>query len=236
MNPIPNPQSLIPCFPYDVMKNKSRQQNHKTMQTQDAYNNWAKTYDTVSNKTRDLEMEAIRSVLGNLSFERIAEIGCGTGKNTNFLAGKSDHVVAVDFSYEMLQLAKQKIISEKISFQQTDITQPWTFDKVDLVTCSLVLEHIKDISFIFQQAASRLNAGGQFYICELHPYKQLQGSRARFEHEGNLLQLEYFIHHISDYLESSKQYGFVCDNLLEWFDEKDRNQAPRLVSFLFRLK
>jgi len=206
------------------------------MHTQDAYNNWAKTYDTVINKTRDLEIEAIRSVLGNLSVERIAEIGCGTGKNTKFLADKSDHLVAVDFSHEMLQLAKQKNNSEKISFQQADITQPWTFDKVDLVTCSLVLEHIKDISFIFQQAASKLNAGGQFYICELHPYKQLQGSRARFEQDGNLLELEYFVHHISDYLESSKQHNFICDNLKEWFDDENRNQAPRLISFLFRLK
>ncbi len=30
------------------------------MQTQDAYNNWAKNYDTVVNPTRDLEAKAIR--------------------------------------------------------------------------------------------------------------------------------------------------------------------------------
>lgn len=204
------------------------------MQTQDAYNNWAKTYDTVINKTRDLEAEAIRSVLGNSSFEKIAEIGCGTGKNTAWLADKCSHLTAIDFSTEMLQAAKHKITSEKVQFLQADITQAWTFDKVNLVTCSLVLEHIKDISFIFQQAASVLGTGGQFYICELHPYKQLQGSRAQFEQDGDLLQLEYFIHHVSDYLEASKGHGFVCDNLQEWFDTGDRSHPPRLISFLFR--
>ncbi len=29
------------------------------MQTQDAYNDWAKTHDSIENKTRDLEAKAI---------------------------------------------------------------------------------------------------------------------------------------------------------------------------------
>ncbi len=52
-----------------------------------------------------------------------------------------------------------------------------------------------------------------YYIGELHPYKQLQGSRAKFEQEGTVLHLEYFIHHISDYLVTAKQAGFICTNL-----------------------
>ena len=204
------------------------------MITRDAYNSWAKTYDTVINKTRDLEAEAIRSVLGNSTFNRILEIGCGTGKNTIWLAGRSTHLSAIDFSGEMLQIAQQKITSGNVHFQQFDITKKWMFNKVDLITCSLVLEHIKDISFIFQQAASILDANGKFYICELHPYRQLQGSRARFEKEGNVTELEYFIHHISDYFETSKQNGFACGDLQEWFDDNDKSQPPRLISFLFR--
>lgn len=204
------------------------------MHTKDAYNNWAKTYDTVDNKTRDLEGEAIRSVLAGQHFERVLEIGCGTGKNTAWLAGKCSQLTAVDFSSEMLQLAQKKITAENIHFQQADITEKWQFKKADLITCSLVLEHIEDISFTFQQAGSILDTGGQFYICELHPYKQLQGSRAKFEQDGNLLHLEYFIHHIADFFESSKRYGFVCDDLKEWFDSTDRSQTPRLISFLFR--
>ncbi len=104
---------------------------------------------------------------------------------------------------------------------------------MDLITCSLVLEHIEDISFVFQQGASLLDAGGQFYICELHPYKQLQGSKARFEKEGTFIELEYFVHHVSDYFDAAKKHGFACDRLQEWFDD-DRIQAPRLISFLFR--
>lgn len=204
------------------------------MHTRDAYNNWAKTYDTVDNKTRDLEEKAIRSVLDGQQYERILEIGCGTGKNTEWLAGKCSQLTGIDFSSEMLQLAKEKIKAENIRFQQADITEKWNFENVNLITCSLVLEHIEDISFTFQQAASVLTTGGQFYICELHPYKQLQGSRAKFEQDGNLLHLEYFIHHISEFFSSARSNGFACDDLREWFDGEDKSQTPRLVSFLFR--
>ncbi|MEO6327969.1 MAG: class I SAM-dependent methyltransferase [Ginsengibacter sp.] len=203
------------------------------METQDAYNNWAKTYDSVVNKTRDLEANAIRAVLDNAAFNSVLEIGCGTGKNTVWLSAKSTYLIAVDFSEEMLQIAKQKISSGNIEFQQFDITKKWAFEKVDLITCSLVLEHIKDISFIFQQAASTLKTSGKFYVCELHPYKQLQGSSAKFEKDGGILELQYFVHHISDYFGAAKQYGFTCDDLFEWFDD-DRSQPPRLISFLFK--
>jgi ubiquinone/menaquinone biosynthesis C-methylase UbiE len=206
------------------------------MQTQDAYNNWAQTYDKVSNPTRDLEANVIRTLLEPIYVDRLLEIGCGTGKNTQWLKDHCDQLMAVDFSEEMMQIAKEKINVANVQYLQADITKPWNFGKKDLITCSLVLEHIKDISFVFKQAANTLIPGGQFYICELHPYKQLQGSRARFEKEGIVLHLDYFIHHISDYYNAAQQNGFVCDNLQEWFDTEDRNQTPRLISYIFSKK
>jgi ubiquinone/menaquinone biosynthesis C-methylase UbiE len=206
------------------------------MQTQDAYNNWAQTYDSVNNPTRDLEAIAIRTVLASLQVEHTVEIGCGTGKNTQWLQERCRKLTAIDFSEEMMQIAKKKIKADKVQFLQADITKPWNIEKANLITCSLVLEHIENLDFIFQQAALVLEAGGQFYLCELHPYKQLRGSRARFEKEGELLHLEYFIHHISDYFNAAQQNGFTCEQLNEWFDTENRTQTPRLISFVFRKK
>ncbi len=166
--------------------------------------------------------------------DHLLEIGCGTGKNTSWLVNKCKQLTAIDFSAKMLNIAREKITDNKVHFKQADITKPWTFDKANFITCSLVLEHIQNLPFIFEQAASVLETGGKFYIAELHPYKQLQGSRAKFERDGNLLQLEFYVHHISDYLHAAKSNNFVCDSLEEWFDTNDRNQIPRLVSYIFR--
>src|SRR5688572_24671179 len=114
------------------------------MHTREAYNNWSDSYDAVVNKTRDLEAAAIRAVLKNVHVPAILEIGCGTGKNTGWLAEHGDHITAVDFSKQMLDVAKQKIKAGHIYFREADITKPWVLDQVNLITCSLVLEHIRD--------------------------------------------------------------------------------------------
>jgi ubiquinone/menaquinone biosynthesis C-methylase UbiE len=151
------------------------------MQTKQAYNQWSKTYDRVENKTRDMEAFVIRSVLHDIKADRILEIGCGTGKNTSWLLDKCTQLTAIDFSEEMLAAAQQKIKSDKIKFIQADITQDWNFGKFELITCSLVLEHIENLQQVFEEAVKSLHIGGYFYIGELHPFKQLQGSRAKFE-------------------------------------------------------
>ena len=206
------------------------------MKTQDAYNSWAKTYDDVVNRTRDLEAVVLRTVLKDRSWDSILELGCGTGKNTEWLSQQGKQLTAVDFSEEMMELARQKNKAGHVKFQQADITKPWSFPPSTLITCSLILEHIEDLDFIFSQAAKTLLPGGIFYICELHPYKQLQGSRAKFEQGQETMHLEYFIHHVSDYFGAAQKHGLNCSYLREWFDEDDREQIPRLVSYLFEKK
>ena len=206
------------------------------MDTKELYNQWSATYDEVENKTRDLEKLAGQQILGALSFENILELGCGTGKNTTWLSRKAKHHQAVDLSEEMMAKAKEKITADHVHFQQADITRPWDFvvRKPDLITCSLILEHIENLEFIFQQASASLVNGGHFYICELHPYKQYSGSKARFETAEGLQVLECFIHHASDYFEAVAKHHFTCIALHEWFDDNDRRNPPRLISFLFR--
>src|SRR5690349_1794980 len=117
------------------------------MNTQQAYNVWAAQYDTNDNKTRDLEAKALRNTLSTVPFKTCLEIGCGTGKNTVWFIEKAMHVTAVDLSEEMLAKAKEKVSSGKVEFVQGDITKSWSFTGklYDLVSFSLVLEHIEDL-------------------------------------------------------------------------------------------
>lgn len=206
------------------------------MNTRQAYNIWSETYDSVPNKTRDLEALAIKHVLKDSDFKRVLEIGCGSGKNTVWLIEKTTNLNAVDFSEGMLEQARKKLKGSPVQFHHADITLPWNFknNKESLVICSLVLEHIENLAFIFNEAAHCLDHNGCLYVCELHPYKQLEGSRARFEQAGEQVQLEYFIHHISDFFEAASKSNLKCIDLREWFDDDNKKTTPRLVSFLFQ--
>lgn len=206
------------------------------MNTQQAYNAWASQYDTNENKTRDLEGSALRSALANIPFRTCLEIGCGTGKNTIWFQEKAERVTAIDLSDEMLAKAKAKIGSEKVRFQQADILADWTFrdGHYDLVSFSLVLEHIDNLDHIFKEASASLNLGGFVYIGELHPFKQYSGSKARFDTENGQHIVACFNHHISDFLHAAKSHSLELVDMDEYFDDNDRNAVPRILTIIFK--
>ena len=206
--------------------------------TEQAYDRWSGDYDTVINKTRDLEAVAFRAALSENSYSNALEIGCGTGKNTVWLMEHSENVTAVDFSPEMLARAKAKIESEHVRFALMDVRHEWPFPKenFDLISVSLMLEHIENIGFVFQQAHKVLKTNGVFYLGELHPFKQYQGSKARFETGDSTFLLECFVHHVSDFFQSAVQNGFEAVDLKEWFDDGDRSVVPRILAMKFRKK
>lgn len=205
------------------------------MNVQQAYNSWSETYDSVENKTRDIEARSLREMISGENLD-ILEIGCGTGKNTEFLQTKAARLIGADFSAEMLEKAKAKITAENVEFRQMDLRESWDFagNSFDLITCSLALEHIENIDFVFAEAKKVLRKDGRFYIGELHPFKQYAGTKARFETGSGVFELECFVHHVSDFFEAGTKNGFDVIELKEWFDNDDKTQIPRLLTMIFR--
>ncbi|MCH8902308.1 MAG: class I SAM-dependent methyltransferase [Bacteroidetes bacterium] len=200
-----------------------------------SYNDWANTYDTGENKTRDLEEIVAKQTLDRYDFTTVLELGCGTGKNTQWLAEKASSIIGMDFSGKMLLKAKEKIKSDKVNFQQADLNKPWDIkdNYADLISCSLTLEHISDLDFIFSEGFKKLKPKGKFFVCELHPFKQYTGTKARYETENGIIELEVFTHHVSEYINSATISGFKVLELKEWFDNNDETAIPRLISFVF---
>jgi malonyl-CoA O-methyltransferase len=135
----------------------------------------------------------------------------------------------------MLKKAKAKLDSDNLIFSAADITRLWPCadGSIDLVVCNLVLEHIADLSFIFSEAVRCLVDGGRFFICELHPFRQYQGSQARFQKDQNRIEIQAFVHHISDFLVAAEQNELRLQEFKEWWHQEHQDKPPGLVSFLF---
>ena len=205
------------------------------MKIQDAYTRWSTTYDSDRNLTRDLDQLATEHALKGRSYQNVLELGCGTGKNTALLSRVSRNILAVDFSPGMLKQAKAKIDASNVLFVVADLTKPWPCktESVELIVCNLVLEHIEDLTPIFAQASQALTEGGLFFISELHPFRQYQGTQARFQNDQGTILIGAFVHHLSDFLEAAEQNGFLFRTMKEWWHKEDQNKTPRLVSFTF---
>lgn len=206
------------------------------MSIQNAYDEWSQSYDTDRNLTRDLDQQVMRETLADLRFQSILEIGCGTGKNTTFLTRISGRLHALDFSEGMIEKAREKVQAETVEFSVADLTRQWPCDDqaYDLITCNLVLEHIEDLPFIFSEAWRVLVQGGEFFINELHPFRQYEGKKARFDKEENVIEIPAFVHHISDFVKAASKSGFTLLKLDErWHAEDIQGKPPRIVSFLF---
>ena len=140
------------------------------MNVEKAYNPWSVQYDTNENKTRDLDKKSTIETLSRYDFDNVLELGCGTGKNTKWLLQKANKIIGLDFSQEMLHLAKAKITNSKVQFKKNDLTKSWEVENgfADLITSSLTLEHIKNLDHIFKEANRTLKKDGLFFISELH--------------------------------------------------------------------
>jgi ubiquinone/menaquinone biosynthesis C-methylase UbiE len=206
------------------------------MTIQHAYNQWSTAYDRDQNITRDLDQAITFQVFKSQNFKNILELGCGTGKNTVLFADIASAVHALDFSEGMLEQARQKLPANNIRFAAADLTHAWPCDNeaYDFISCNLVLEHIENLSFIFQEAFRCLGKGGQFYISEFHPFRQYQGGKARYQENEKIIEVDAYVHHMSEILNAAKQSGFSVISVDEHWHQDDIGRPPRLATFLFQ--
>jgi ubiquinone/menaquinone biosynthesis C-methylase UbiE len=203
----------------------------------DAYDRWSRQYDDDQNATRDLDAFVLRQAPLHLAGARVLEVGCGTGKNSAWLVTQARELVALDFSPGMLDVARRRVSSSRARFVEHDVTRPWPVESgsIDVVVGNLVLEHVRDLAPVFAEAARVLRAGGQFFCCELHPYRQLRGGQAHFvdRRTEETVQVAAYRHTVSEYVTEALNTGFVLRALSEWLEPDAEPVAPpRLLSLL----
>lgn len=98
----------------------------------------------------------------------ILEIGCGTGRMTEFLAKSFKQVIATDISAEMINQAIVRTLSPNIQYVVTDgILAPAMKESVDIAFSYIVFQHMKDREMVeanFKEVYRVLREGGLFKV------------------------------------------------------------------------
>ena len=85
------------------------------------------------------EFEALLTLAGNLTGQRVLEVGCGNGRITTHLAPHAAHITAIDPDAERIAQAKAKLppeLAHKISYQALALEELPPGEKFDLVLLS----------------------------------------------------------------------------------------------------
>ncbi|MGH9078056.1 MAG: class I SAM-dependent methyltransferase [Acidimicrobiales bacterium] len=97
--------------------------------------------------------------------ERVAELGAGTGRDTEHLLARLErgHVVAVDGSAAMLDRLRSRLAGagpDRLTVQHTDLASPWRIaPRVDAVFSVATLHWIRDHERLFTSIAASMNPG-----------------------------------------------------------------------------
>ncbi len=184
-----------------------------------AYRKWASFYEKMFNPLVLTEDKYMKKLLINVKGKKILDLGCGTGRHAIFLAKKGAVVIGIDFSSEMLREAKKnaKRSRVKINFKKRDITKklPFKNNSFDIVLCSLVFNHIKNLAPIFKEVSRILKPSGVFIFSDLHPGLISKKRYPLFIRNKVNVYTEWYWHNFSEYINLSKKTNLIIEKVFE---------------------
>ncbi|SEQ74749.1 class I SAM-dependent methyltransferase [Piscibacillus halophilus] len=149
----------------------------------------AKKYDTEDRvELAKVIVDEVRLELNNSQSKSLIDYGSGTGLISLELSDLVDHIMLIDSSKQMTEVAESKISQRGITNAKvlySDFTQETPEHKADIVLMSLVLLHIPDTKKILEEMFNILNHGGKLIIVDFDKNDQINHPKVHngFSHE-----------------------------------------------------
>ncbi|MGB4246171.1 MAG: class I SAM-dependent methyltransferase [Pseudohongiellaceae bacterium] len=118
------------------------------------------------------ERPATLSLLPDVNGKRVLDAGCGPGIYSEWMLDHGAHVIGMDASPKMVELARQRT-ANRADIRQADLAAPLDFlasDSIDLIISPLVLEYLRDWNATFREFNRVLRSGGHLIVSVTHPF------------------------------------------------------------------
>ena len=118
-------------------------------------------------------------------------------------------------------------------FPRPNAYPPHSRTRFNAVVATLVLEHVEALGPAFREARRGLRDGGTFYLAELHPYCQFDGTQTHVEDEttGETVVIDALARPVSYFVSTGIEAGFAMNEMDEWRAEGD--ETLRLLTVRF---
>jgi len=143
---------------------------------QEGYARWAPSYDLGPNPLLALEERHLSPMLATVAGARVLDLGCGTGRwSTWLIQVGAGLVVGLDFSRAMVGEANKKRDLRGRLVLADGLDLPFRNASFDIVMCSFVLGHVRDLELIVREIGRVTVANGRVYATDLHPDASARG-------------------------------------------------------------
>lgn len=161
----------------------------------------------------------------------VLEIGCGTGTFARRLAERSEHVLALDLSPEMIRLARERSSQNpNIEFQLADILErSLPAESFDCIASIATLHHLP-LAEVLRRMKAALKSGGVLLVLDLFERAGLSDSIShllaipvsvslRLLHHGRLLPRRevrdaWAAHEVHDLYPTMREVHALCASVL----------------------
>lgn len=143
------------------------------------YARWAHSYDATRNPLIHVEEPAVHALIEPLPPGDALDAACGTGRHARWLAARGHHVIGIDATPEMLELARTSLPEADLRLGDLNAL-PVETASVDLVVCALALTHCEDLRAPVAELARVLRPGGRLIVSDFHPLQLMLGGNAMF--------------------------------------------------------
>ncbi len=173
---------------------------------------WAASYQTAPNPLLALEARLLPEIIGPVSFRRVVDVACGTGRWAARLAEWGADVVGVDFCAEMLDHAPVKLRTRLMLGDAACLPiQPGT---ADLAICSFAAAYFPDLNRAVSEMARITKAGGRVIITDLHPAGVEAGWTRSFRVDRVVYELLHFGYSLEQMDRAARQAGLELESEL----------------------
>lgn len=158
----------------------------------------AKKWDDEKNIERGEKIaEAIKSKFKSDHYVSGLEFGCGTALVSFNLRSYFDKLLLIDSSEGMIEVVQNKIAalglgrSKHMEAIKMDLTNQALEGQFDVIYCSMVLHHVKDVDHIISVLYEQLEVNGELFIVDMNKEDgQFHGNHKDFHGHDGFIQKE----------------------------------------------
>src|SRR4051794_16933507 len=190
---------------------------YRTVDVRTGYGEWVATYERTVEDAMDIALLDVLTVVPWLTVRTAADLACGTGRTGAWLHQRGvEDIDGVDLTPEMLGLARSRGVYRRLA--EGDVGASGLDSQAyDLVTASLVDEHLPDLGPIYAEAYRLVRPGGFFVLVGYHPqFIMISGMPTHFNsRSGEPIAIATHIHLLSDHATAALGAGWALREFRE---------------------